>query len=86
MNRRVFIASIPFLPTAVKAALAPAAPEDLWKCVITPNVGNYELRSVTWSMAFPNPKRQLLFHHMTEMEYRKHCLGLQLAMPAPNLP
>lgn len=51
MNRRSFIAAIPFLPAAVKAALCaklPAPEADLWKCVITPNVTSYRLLSVPW--------------------------------------
>jgi hypothetical protein len=46
MNRRGFLASLPFLPAAAKAALAPAP--ELYRCVITPNVKTYQLLSVPW--------------------------------------
>lgn len=47
MNRRNFFLGLLTLPAVAKAAVLAQPDADLWKCVITPNVKRYNLRSVS---------------------------------------
>jgi hypothetical protein len=85
MNRRGFLASLPFLPAAVKAAVQ-LEPELLWKFVLETNTKEYTLRSTTWTVRLPAPTHPLFISQLTEKEWRQRCLARQLAMPTPRLP
>jgi hypothetical protein len=100
MNRRTFLASLPFLPSAAKAAVQPAP--ELYKCVIEYNTKTYRLLSVPWLQTSRvsrcvsdeyldavdlsmNPRGSPPWIDAHRRRARRK-LNRQLAMPAPNLP
>jgi hypothetical protein len=39
------------------------ATSDLYKCVITPNIRTYDLRSKMWTVMVDRPNRHLIYHN-----------------------
>lgn len=92
MNRRGFLASLPFLPAIAKAVLT-APPDDVYRCVITPNVKTYNLKSIAWTTQFSS--RKLWFvdwsdisvgYPPTPLERARKKLATQLASAPLPLP
>lgn len=95
MNRRGFIASIPFLPPALKAVVGAPAP---LKCVFGVETKVMELRSLPVDIVrpgdyMPTGNRMVWFIDWSDISatpapiHRARLkLRRQLAMPPPNLP
>lgn len=79
-TRRSFLAALPFIPTAVKA-VASLPPADIYRCVITPAVETYTLKSKTWTITLP-PWPGEFIRSMTEKEYHQ-CLLADLRRQRP---